>query len=258
MEDNPPTTAQLMTLYRYPVKGLSPEALSRVQLTKGCTLPFDRAYAIENGKGRFDPAQPKHLPKINFLMLMRNEKLARLKTRFDDITHELTIHLDNQRMASGILKTPEGCKTIETFMAGYMGDEIETAPHICHAPDHSFSDVSAKCLHIINLKSLRELERMMGQSIDPLRFRANLIIDGPQAFSELDWVGRRLTTGGIDLEVFKRTQRCPATNVDPEKGTRDRTIPDFLFKQFGHRDFGIYARVQTGGVLAENAELRLS
>ena len=68
------------SLYRYPVKGLTPEPLQSVELRAGETLPFDRAYAIENGQGRFDPDAPRHLPKIRFLMLMRDERLATLRS----------------------------------------------------------------------------------------------------------------------------------------------------------------------------------
>ena len=57
----------IASLYRYPVKGLTPEPLERASLVAGETLPFDRARAIENGQGRFDPAAPRHLPKINFM-----------------------------------------------------------------------------------------------------------------------------------------------------------------------------------------------
>ena len=74
--DAPRVTA----LYRYPVKGMTPAPLDRVRLEPGATMPFDRAYAIENGAGRFDPDNPRHLPKINFVMLMRNERLASLGT----------------------------------------------------------------------------------------------------------------------------------------------------------------------------------
>ena len=70
--------ARVSSLYRYPVKGLTPEPLQSVTLGPGETLPYDRAWAIENGPGRFDPEQPRHLPKINFLMLMRDERLATL------------------------------------------------------------------------------------------------------------------------------------------------------------------------------------
>ena len=84
-------TMKVTSLYRYPVKGLSPEALERVDLTPGDTFPHDRRYAIENGPSGFDEAAPRHLPKMVFLMLMRNEALARLQTRFDEATTTLTI-----------------------------------------------------------------------------------------------------------------------------------------------------------------------
>lgn len=258
MSENTTLPTKLMAIYRYPVKGLSPEILQSVELKTGQTLPFDRAYAIENGKGKFDPEQPKYLPKVNFLMLMRNEKLARLKTVFVDETRELTISHEGETVASGALNSQNGRQAIEEFMADYMSDGLKGAPRIVHAANHSFSDVAAKCLHIINLESIRELERMIGKPIDPLRFRPNLIIEGPPAFSELDWVGQSLASDGISLNVFKRTMRCPAANVDPQNGIRDFTIPDVLFEQFGHRDFGIYAEVETGGILIPGAELVLS
>jgi len=38
--------ARLESIYRYPVKGLSPESLPVVRLEAGRTLPADRKYAI--------------------------------------------------------------------------------------------------------------------------------------------------------------------------------------------------------------------
>ena len=248
-------TAELIDLYRYPVKGLSPERLVNVLLTKGQTLPFDRAWAIENGTGSFNPLEPKYLPKINFLMLMRHEKLARLKTVFDDKTLELSLELEGVVVAKGKLDSQGGRQIIEQFLSSYMAEELRGAPKIYSAPGHSFSDVSAKCVHIINLASLRDLEKRLGQAIDSRRFRANLVIDGVAPFKELDWVGRTLVSDDIRLKIFKRTPRCAATNVDPQKGIRDRALPDFLFEQFGHRDFGIYAMVEKGGQIEVGNEL---
>ena len=83
--------ALIHAIYRYPVKGLSPERLARIPLTPGETVPGDRLYAIENGPSGFDPERRPYLAKQHFLMLMRNERLARLRTAFDQASHTLTI-----------------------------------------------------------------------------------------------------------------------------------------------------------------------
>ncbi|HZA01828.1 MAG TPA: MOSC N-terminal beta barrel domain-containing protein, partial [Hyphomicrobiaceae bacterium] len=202
------------SLYRFPVKGLSPEPLERVQLTVGQTVPFDRAYAIENGRGRFDPAEPQYLPKTNFLMLMRDERLAMLKTRFDEALETLEIFRAGKRVICGHLGTRHGRQIIEQFLAAHMKGSPRGLPRIVSAPGHSFSDVAAKCLHIVNLASVREIERAAGRPVNPLRFRANVYIDNLPAWDELKWMGKELAIGGARLAVFHRTQRCAATNVD--------------------------------------------
>ncbi|MBI1649279.1 MOSC domain-containing protein [Hyphomicrobium sulfonivorans] len=254
---NIPNTPAVVGLYRYPVKGLSPEALPEMALVPGGTAPFDRVYAIENGPGRFDPEQPAHLPKTNFLMLMRNERLATLVTRFDETDHSLTIFRAGKQVARGNLATPLGRRMIEQFFAAYMQADLRGPPRIVFAPGHSFSDVAAKCLHIVNLASVRELERIIGRPVDPLRFRPNIIIDGAEPWSEFGWIGKQLIIGDVRFEPFKRTQRCAATDVDPGSGQRDMAIPATLRRTFGHTDFGIYARVTDGGTIKAGDPLSL-
>ncbi|MEZ5852949.1 MAG: MOSC domain-containing protein [Hyphomicrobiaceae bacterium] len=242
--------SRIAALYRYPVKGLTPQPLDRVTLPAGGTMPFDRAFAIENGHGRFDPEHPRHLPKINFLMLMRDERLATLEARFDDDTTTLTILRDGRQVARGNLTTPIGRQMIEQFMAAYMKSSLRGAPKVVLAPGHSFSDVAPKCLHIVNLASLRELERVAGRTIHPLRFRANVYIDDLPAWEEFAWLDKTFAVGGTRLSAFARTQRCDATNVDPDTAQRDTAIPAILQRHFGHADFGIYAKVSEGGEMA--------
>ncbi len=100
--------SEIVSIYRYPVKGLSPEALASVRVEAGETLPFDRAWAIENGPSKFDPEAPQHLPKIAFLMLMRNERLAALHTSFDEAARTLTIRKGGEVVAEGSLETDDG------------------------------------------------------------------------------------------------------------------------------------------------------
>jgi len=256
--ENTSPGAQVESLYRYPIKGLTPERLPSVDIEAGKCIPFDRAYAIENGPGRFDPLNPRHLPKINFLMLMRNERLATLRTLFDDATNTLTIMRDGSQVAKGQLSTPIGRQLIEQFLSSYFAKELRGAPRIVSAAGHSFSDVPMQCLHVVNLASLHELERATGRKIDPLRFRANIYVDGIPAWQEFDWVDKTMQIGTAQLKVLARTERCDATNVDPSTAERDMSIPSALQRQWQHRDFGIYAKVTTNGTIAEHDVVSLS
>ncbi|MEO0672184.1 MAG: MOSC domain-containing protein [Pseudomonadota bacterium] len=243
-------------LYRYPVKGLSPERLDAVDVTERWTFPFDRLYAIENGPGRFDPTAPKHLPKLSFVMRMRNERLGALETSFAPEDHTLTIKRSGKQVARGQLSTPIGRAMIEQFFAGYLEGELRGAPKVVSVEGHSFSDVPVPCVHIINLESLRALEHVVGRTLDPLRFRANIHIDGAPAWAEFDWIGKTLEVGdGVRLTVLDRTVRCAAVNVDPSSGDRDLSIPSVLQRTFGHEDFGIYAEVTSPGRLTEGDAL---
>jgi hypothetical protein len=244
-----PTVPHVTALYRYPVKGLTPERMDAMALTPGQTVAGDRAWAIENGPGRFNPDEPKHLPKINFLMLMRNERLATLDTRFDHETDTLTILRDGKQVARGQLSTKLGRTMIEQFLAAYMKADLRGAPRIVSAPGHSFSDVAKKCVHIVNLASVRELERVAGRVVDPLRFRPNIVIDGAPPWAEFQWVDKAITIGAVRLDVFTRTQRCDATNVDPKTGARDMSLPALLQRTWGHTDFGVYAMVASAGAM---------
>jgi len=249
---------QIVSLHRYPVKGLSPERLDRVHLKPGDAFPGDRAYAIAQGDTAFDPAAPDYLPKTNFLMLMRNERLATLHTRFDEATCELSITGPHGISVRGRLDRPEGRHAIVDFFRAFMPDELRGAPHVVHAEGHMFSDVPAKFVSLINIASCAALEPLAGRAVNPMRFRANIYFDGLPAWEELAWIGRRLRIGKVELEVTKRTRRCAATNVDPASGVRDLNIPLLLQRNFAHADNGIYARVVGGGEIRPGDDLVLA
>ena len=183
-------SARIQSIYRYPVKGLTPEQLPSVALRTGQPLPNDRRYAIENGPSGFDPTNPKYFPKSYFLMLMRNERLAALRTHFDDDSHILTIHYGGVEVARGNLETAEGRAAIEAYFRDYSADELKGPPKVLVGGDHSFSDVAKKVVSIINLASVAALEDIAGRPLDPLRFRGNLYVSGWQAWREFELVGK--------------------------------------------------------------------
>jgi uncharacterized protein len=245
MSPTPP--AEITGLYRYPIKGLTPEPLGRVGLRRGETLPSDRRYAIENGPSGFDPAAPSWRPKTVFLMLMRNERLAGLRSQFEDDTHLLTIRRDGKAVARGDLETAEGRAAIEGFFIEHFAPELKGPPKVLTCPGHSFSDVAKKVVSIINLDSVRAVEAMVGADVNPLRFRANLYARGWPAWHERDLIGRTLAIGEARLKVIKNITRCAAVNVDPETAVRDLEVPDAILRRLGHNECGVYAEVVSDG-----------
>jgi uncharacterized protein len=240
--------AKIHAIYRYPVKGLSPEPLARTTLSVQDTLPADRLYAIENGPSGFDPAAPRHQPKQRYLMLMRNERLAQLRTRFDDSSHTLAVEAQGREVARGDLRTPAGRAVIERFFAVFCADELRGAPKVLHAPGFSFSDVARKVVSIINLASVAAVANVIGRPVHPLRFRANVYVTGWPAWHEFDLVGHEIALGAsARLKITKPIVRCAATNVDPDTGMRDLSIPDTLLRSFGHADCGVYGEVVEAG-----------
>jgi hypothetical protein len=242
-------SAEITALYRYPVKGLSPEPLETVALRPGETLPADRRYAIENGPSGFDPAEPKWLAKPHFLMLQRDEWLAVLRTHFDDTSHVLTIRRDGEVAAAGDLETSEGRAAIEGFFATAYAGRIKGPPRVLTSPGHSFSDVARKVVSIINLSSVAAIEAMVGFPVNPLRFRANVYVKGWPAWHEASLLDQTLAVGTVRARIVKRITRCAAVNVDPDLGVRDLEIPQALMRRLGHIECGIYAEVIEGGTV---------
>ncbi|SVC61958.1 uncharacterized protein METZ01_LOCUS314812, partial [marine metagenome] len=199
--------SRIAQIFRYPVKGLSPEPMSKVELKPGGCIPLDRAFALAHGSTEFNPMEPRFLPKTKFLMLAQNERLASLRSRYLEKSQELVIERDGQQVARGRLDQPIGRQMIEQFFAGYLGDEVRGSPKLLRAPRHTFSDMPRHCLSLINISSLRELERVVKAPIDPLRFRANLYFDTGTPWKEFDWCDKEFKIGCATVKGLVRTQR---------------------------------------------------
>jgi uncharacterized protein YcbX len=251
---------RIAALHRYPVKGLSPERLTRVQLERGAYFPADRLYAIENGPSGFDPEAPAHQSKIKFLMLMRNEGLARLRTRYLDETSELVIEHDGGEAVRARLDDEAGREAVARFFARAFSGDLKGAPRVLAAPPgFRFTDARSGYVSILNLASVRAIEDLVGAPVDPLRFRANLHVEGLEPWAEFDLLGATLAgPGGVRLTVTDRIDRCAATNVDPATGLRDLSIPHTLMRRLGHPDCGVYATISAGGALSEGERLTVT
>ena len=249
--------ATVAAIYRYPVKGLSAERMDRVALISGECLPHDRRFAIALGSTHFDPQRPEWLSKINFIMLMRDEKLAQLRTRFDAESGALTITENGRELLRERMTETEGCRLVAEFFADFLGPGVNGPLRVVEAAGHAFADArrkpnatTDKYVSLINRASIAALETAMGVPVDPMRFRANVYFDGASAWSEHDWIGSEITLGAARLRVISPITRCAATQVNPVTAKRDLDIVAALGRAFGDINMGVYAEVVAGGKVA--------
>src|SRR3984885_13488714 len=115
-------------LYRYPVKGLTAEALDSAEVEGGGCIPWDRAFALAQGDSGFDPATPQWRQKANFMCLMKNARIARLFSFFEPRPGLLAIPApDGPAVGEHALSEP-GRARIAAFLSAYLGDEARGAP----------------------------------------------------------------------------------------------------------------------------------
>jgi hypothetical protein len=248
-------SALLVGLFRYPVKGLSPEPLQHAALEPGLEIAGDRRYAIARASTKFNPDAPEHLDKTKFLMLMRDERLAALASFFDEESQTLVLARGRNLAIKGCLQNFLARAHLETFFQHYMGLSEEERPRIVEATGHMFSDAPEKYVSIINLESLRDLAAGTGHDIEALRFRANLYVDGWKAWEELDLIGKEISIGEARVTISRVTTRCAATNVNPLTAQRDMNIPKDLMTQYDRNVLGVYATVTGAGTITLGDEV---
>ena len=175
-------------IYRYPVKGLSPQPVSGVMLEPDKPFPFDRVFALARPGAGVDPREPKWAKKGLFVMLMLEETLASVRTDVDPETMTLTVTENGSEALVADLATDAGRESIERFVAR-LAPSIKGLPKLVHSRSGHFMDKPDNVLSLINLATLRSLEQDWGVVIDPLRFRANFYVDGFAPWEEFDWIG---------------------------------------------------------------------
>lgn len=244
-------------LIRYPVKGLSGQRLDRIKVEPHQCFAHDRAFAIENGPAGFNEKEPKHLDKVNFLTLMRHERLALLETEYDEDTNTLTIKRQGRQVARGDLGTTIGCNMIEQFIAAFMSEELKGPPRILQAENHHFTDCAGPMIHIINLQSVEALSKLINLELTPERFRANIHLTGLEPWAERAWLDKTILIGDVEIKPVEETGRCAAVNVDLATARRGKSLPATLAQHFGDNTFGIYGEIVKGGSLAvgDHAEI---
>ncbi|MGI9357072.1 MAG: MOSC domain-containing protein [Rhizobiaceae bacterium] len=243
------------SLWTYPIKGFTPISHDQAEVQAGKGLSGDRLFGFAKGNSGFDPLNPKPLPKDHFLVLMEHAKIAGLQTAFDPVTYQFQVNNDGQVLLDINLQTQDGQSKASKFFTEYLELNEAEAPFFANAEPHRFTDVSVvsdtfmNAVSILNLASVRDFEKQTSLVVDPMRFRANIIVDGLLPFQEFELINKTIKLGDVTFKVLMRTKRCAATEVNPTTAERDIKLPGLLRQTYGHFDMGVYAQIVSNGTI---------
>jgi len=189
---------------------------------------------------------------MKFTVLAKIPAVARARTAYDAAAGVFRASAEGRPDFAGDLRSAEGRAGLEAWLTGLLVEDLSGPLRVIEGPGaHRFMDSRSGYVSVINLASVRDLEARLGVPLDPLRFRANLYVEGWPAWVENDWTGRTLKVGGANAEVLKPIVRCAATHVDPVTAERDIDVVKALFDAYGHMNCGIYLSVTQGGRVVE-------
>jgi uncharacterized protein YcbX len=86
--------------------------------------------------------------------------------------------------------------------------------------------------------SYKQVETVYGQDYDPLRFRANLILEGSDSFEEDTW--EEISINSVRLFGAKPCARCQLINVEPATGLVDKGGMLKALATFRQKDNKVY------------------
>jgi len=231
---------RVTALYRYPVKGFTPESCSTLTLLEEGRVAGDRALGFRFADSGLPEAAWSR--KYGYAVLANTPGLARLDARFDHHTLRLRIALGDEVLADAPLDT-KGRKEIAAAVERYVLSQTEN-PLADHperrplqligdgvTPRYQDSQVGEITLH--SNESLADVAAALRTpDVDGVRFRSNILIEGVSAWEELDWIGRTVRIGTVELEVSRPKTRCLATHANPTTGERDLPVMQTLVRAF--------------------------
>ncbi len=238
------TVAQI---WRHPIKGHGREELDHIQLTEGKCIPWDRRWAVLHEVASFDDQNPQWVPCTNFSRAAKAPLLQAVAAKSDIEGHELTlshprlddltIDPDNER---------DACAFIEWVLP--ISPSNRALPkRLVRVPGRGMTDTDYPSVSLINLASHAEVSRKLGREVSHLRWRGNIVLDGLEPWEEVDWTGRKLQAGQVELEIVEPIVRCLATAASTRTGLRDADLLGALQDGWAHQKMGVYARVTESG-----------
>ena len=113
-------------------------------------------------------------------------------------------------------------------------------------------------LSLLTVQSVEGLSNLVRQTLTPLRFRPNILINASDAdpFPEDQWAGAVLRIGGLRCRLDRRDKRCAMVNIDPTNTTLMNPAILRVIAKERNAHFGMYGTtVEPGEVSLDDPVL---
>jgi len=248
-------------LYRYPIKGFTPESAESLTVQADGRIAGDRVLAFRPS----NVPEPRILddgsswwPKQHLISLMDYPGIARLGMSYDDSSQTITVTHDGSTLVQAGLDDggrTHLCDTIAEYAKALPEArrlrEPDALPLVLEGDGvHArFQDRPRGYVTLHGRGSLISLAEAIEQpELDERRFRSNIAVEGLEPWAELGWTGR-VRVGEVEFDFQNLVIRCLAVHANPETGERDAEIMTTLTRTFGHEQpaFGILMLPSNGG-----------
>jgi uncharacterized protein YcbX len=232
--------ATVSALYRYPVKGLTPERCESLSLRDDGRIEGDRVlgFRFADTPEGDDEWSSKH----GMLVLVNTPGLARLRLKYDHDAQSLSIRVDGALLANEALDE-DGRKRLCSAVAHYalfhpegaLAGHPERLPLRLVGDGHTprYQDRPPGYVTLHSRESLHALAYAVDDpDLDEVRFRSNVAIEGVEPWEEQAWIGQEISIGDVRFKVEAPIVRCLATHANPETGERDRPVMTTLTRAF--------------------------
>ena len=106
--------------------------------------------------------------------------------------------------------------------------------------DTTHSEEISNTISLININSIKHLEKNINQVLECERFRGNFYIEGINPWEERNWINKTIKINNVSFKVHKHIPRCSATNLKPNTNEVTINLPKILKQHYDHFDMGIY------------------
>lgn len=247
-------TAQIVQIWRHPIKSHGREALTRIAVMAHAALPWDRTWAVAHEAARLE-GDGWH-PCANFSRVSKAPALMAITAKFDEASEIITLSHPDRPM---LVAHPEtDCEALLDWVKPLMPVNRAASSRVVRLSNRGWTDTDFPSISIGNLASLRALEGRLGRPLTEHRWRANLWIDGLAPWEERDWIGKTIKIGGLTMAVRENVIRCLATTTNPLTGQRDTDTLALLNETVAAPEFCLYAEALTSGEIAIGDEVKVS